>query len=655
MPDIKARDVVSGTIKAVDRSALAGQRMKDAYVQAKDKAEHSVYSSESTSEEYASERIMDGASTVAREAVHQVDVQGHRIIQGAQRKFTQRQENPQHQQSPPQSTLGSPQSSPNTPASISPQQVQNSPGTENIHHAQQPHRVSPDGAVFSGVGGHSEVGSGTSIPKQEAVRNQQIASAKAELRAKRASRQTVFSVPHAPSEGKVFHSRHVPTAKTTATGRTVKSVENILIKTSERTIKTADSTVKTVEHMGGTAIKSTQAAAETAQKTAVIAAKTAHRSHVAAKAAATVARKAAAYTARAAKAIAQAMQELISVVAAGGGTVLILVIVLVVMCFAGMMLASDEDDIEILPVSEEVKAYEPIIQKYAKEHGIPDYVLLIEAVMMQESGGRGTDPMQCSECGFNTRYPHTPGSITDPEYSINVGIQNLADCLQIAQCESPLDMDAVKLALQGYNYGQGYITWAMRKYGEYSKGNAIEFSLKTAEACGWSSYGDMDYVPHVLRYYPLGQIFYDPDTTQLIVEVAASQIGNVGGEPYWSWYGFTERVEWCACFVSWCANKCGYISSCIIPKFSGCINGVDWFKDRGQWIGNSFEPSPGMIIFFDWDDEDGQDGNADHVGIVEKVENGRVYTIEGNTSDSCRQRSYPVGYYQILGYGIPAY
>ena len=283
MPDIKTRDVVSGTIKAVDRSTLAGQRMKDAYVQAKDKAEHSIYSSESNSEEYASDRITDGASTVAREAVHQVDVQGHRIIQGAQRKYTQRQEKPQPQQSPPQSTSGSPQSSPNTPASISPQQVQNSPGTENIHHAQQPHRVSPDGAVMPANDMDSKAGSGITISKQEAVRNQQIASAKAELRAKRASRQTEFSVPHAPSEGKVFHSRHVPTAKTTATGRTVKSVENILIKTSERTIKTADSTVKTVEHMGGTAIKSTQAAAETAQKTAVIAARTAHRSHVAAK------------------------------------------------------------------------------------------------------------------------------------------------------------------------------------------------------------------------------------------------------------------------------------------------------------------------------------------------------------------------------------
>lgn len=650
MPDIKTRDVVSGTIKTIDRSTLAGQRMKDAYVQAKDKAEHSVYSSESTSEEYASERIMDGASTVAREAVHQVDVQGHRIIQGAQRKFTQQQENPQPQQSPPQSTSGSPQSSPNTHASISPQQVQNSPGTENIHHAQQPHRVSPDGAAFSGMGGHSEVGSGTSIPKQESVRNQQIASAKAELRVKRSSQQTSPSVPQFSREGKVSRSHRVSTAKNTSASQTVKSVENITIKTSQRTIKTASSTVKTVEHMGGTAIKSTQAAAETAQKTAVIAAKTAYRSHIAAKLAATVARKAAAYTARAAKAIAQAMQELISVVAAGGGTVLILVIVLVVMCFAGMMLASDENDMEILPVSEEVKAYEPIIQKYAKEHGIPDYVLLIEAVMMQESGGRGTDPMQCSECNFNTLYPHTPGSITDPEYSVNVGIQNLADCLQIAQCESPVDIDAIKLALQGYNYGQGYITWAMRKYGEYSKGNAIEFSLKTAEQYGWSSYGDMDYVPHVLRYYPLGQIFYDPDTTQLIVEVAASQIGNVGGEPYWSWYGFTEHVEWCACFVSWCANKCGYLDT-IIPKFAGCSTGVHWFKARNQWAERTITPEPGMIIFFDWDG----DGVPDHTGIVEKSENTCVYTIEGNTSDSCRRRQYTVGDSQIFGYGIPAY
>lgn len=144
-------------------------------------------------------------------------------------------------------------------------------------------------------------------------------------------------------------------------------------------------------------------------------------------------------------------------------------------------------------------------------------------------------------------------------------------------------------------------------------------------------------------------------TDDQIVTVALSQIGTMGGDPYWSWYGFNSRVEWCACFVSWCANECGYIDAGVIPKYAGCVNGVQWFKDRGQWLDNSAEPTPGMIIFFDWADESGQDGLSDHTDIVQKVENGRVYTVEGNSGDSVRQNSYPVGYYEILGYGAPAY
>jgi hypothetical protein len=140
-----------------------------------------------------------------------------------------------------------------------------------------------------------------------------------------------------------------------------------------------------------------------------------------------------------------------------------------------------------------------------------------------------------------------------------------------------------------------------------------------------------------------------------MVEIAKSQLGNVGGEPYWSWYGFGGRVEWCACFVSWCADQCGYIDRGIIPKFAGCGNGVDWFKDKNQWLDGSATPESGNIIFFDWVDEYGiQDGNSDHVGIVEKVEGGRVYTIEGNSGDACQQNSYPVGYFEILGYGTPS-
>lgn len=630
MPEIKTRDVVGGTIKSVDRTALAGQRMKDAYIQTKRKAEHSVYSSESSSEEYASDRMTEGIETVSREAVHLTEVQGQKILHGAQEKYKQSRQ--------AQQATGTTDTPPSTP------------------NAQQPHRVNPDGAVNPAQSGNSN-----SAPnKQDVIHNRQIASAKADLKTKRA--EQVNSVLFKESLPKAYPSP-------SSSGKTIKTVEQsgetikqtassagkVAVKVPERTIKTAGSTVKTVEQVGTVTVKTAQAAEQAARKVAMETVRTAQRVQTAAKAAASTAKALAAAAGKAVRAIIAAAQELGAALAAGGGAALVLVVVVIVMCFAGMMLASDEDDTEILPVSEEVLAYEPLIQKYAREHGIGDYVLLIEAVMMQESGGRGTDPMQCSECGFNTLYPHTPGGITDPEYSINVGIQNLADCLQLAQCESPVDMDAIKLALQGYNYGQGYITWALSKYGEYTKGNAIEFSMKTAEAYGWSSYGDMDYVPHVLRYYPLGQIFYDPDTSELIVEVARSQIGNVGGEPYWSWYGFTERVDWCACFVSWCANQCGYIESGVIPKFSGCEWGVYWFKQHDQWAGRSITPEPGMIIFFDWEGEEGGglDGTADHVGIVEKVENGSVYTIEGNTADSCRERSYPLGHFEILGYGLP--
>lgn len=103
--------------------------------------------------------------------------------------------------------------------------------------------------------------------------------------------------------------------------------------------------------------------------------------------------------------------------------------------------------------------------------------------------------------------------------------------------------------------------------------------------------------------------------SQDIVEVAKSQIGNKGGQIYWSWYGFSSRVEWCACFVSWCANQCGYIEAGIIPKFANCQNkGVTWFKTVGLWKDAEYTPKSGDIIFFDWEN----DGISDHVGIVEK-------------------------------------
>ena len=271
--------------------------------------------------------------------------------------------------------------------------------------------------------------------------------------------------------------------------------------------------------------------------------------------------------------------------------------------------------------------------------------------MMQESGGRGLDPMQAAEGGFNTRYPHEPNGITDPEYSVECGVQELKAALEAAGVENPVDMEHIKLALQGYNFGSGYISWALRNYGGYSVANTSEFSDKMAAKMGWSSYGDKQYVAHVLQYYPYGRAFSMGFGNQAIVEMALSQIGQQGGQPYWSWYGFGGRVEWCACFVSWCAEECGYIEAGIIPKFSLCSDGVNWFKTQGQWQDRNYEPMAGDIIFFDW----GGDGSVDHVGIVEYCENGVVHTVEGNSSDSCRRREYPVGSSNIYGYGLPAY
>lgn len=137
-----------------------------------------------------------------------------------------------------------------------------------------------------------------------------------------------------------------------------------------------------------------------------------------------------------------------------------------------------------------------------------------------------------------------------------------------------------------------------------------------------------------------------------LVAVALSQVGQVGGEPYWSWYGFGSRVEWCACFVSWCAGQCGLLENGVIPKFASCGAGVNWFQSRGQWLDGSATPEPGMIIFFRWYGSDSL--IADHVGIVERVEDGRVYTIEGNSDNMVRQNSYPIGYGEIKGYGVVA-
>lgn len=225
------------------------------------------------------------------------------------------------------------------------------------------------------------------------------------------------------------------------------------------------------------------------------------------------------------------------------------------------------------------------------------------------------------------------------EYSIDIGIHYLSDCLKKANVKDRFDTKNISLALQGYNFGNGYISWALDNFGGYTRANAKVFSQDMMAKLQTNLYGDPEYVPHVMRYYHIGK--------GNIVLVARTQIGNVGGETYWRWYGYDHREEWCACFVSWCADKAGLIGLGKVPKFSAVIDGIKWYKDNGLWKNKNYTPNSGDLIFFDWQN----DGKADHVGIVEKIEGNTIYTIEGNSKDQCKQKTYVLNSDIIVGYG----
>ena len=579
MADIKIRDTVKGTIKALDKAAIAGQKMKQAYIATKDKAEHSVNAKENTAEEYAADKTEAEIDEIAHKGAYAFNKAGRKGVQETKKNIQSAKDGIQRFKQ------------------------QRAEKSINVQRAQ---------------GRTTTVGSSS------------------------AQTQTSSAIKTLKKPEKM-----VKQSATSAGKKNIKLASKEAAKTTQRSVKTA-------EHTAKASIKTSQQTAKAAQKTAQATVKASQKAAQAAKATAKATANAVKAAAKATiatvKAIIAGTKALVAAIAAGGWIAVVIIMIVVLLGSAVAMFGGGSESNTYTQVSAEVEAYDPLIRQYAKQYGIPEYVELIKAVMMQESGGRGLDPMQAAEGSFNTKYPHEPNGIKDPEYSIQCGVQELKAALTSAEVESPIDMERIKLALQGYNFGNGYISWAKSKYGGYSYANAVGVSTQQAQRLGWDSYGDTQYPAHVLRYYPYGRAF-TAGSNQAIVEVALTQIGNEGGQPYWSWYGFDSRVEWCACFVSWCADQCGYIDSGLIPKFAGCIDGANWFKSNNRWNDRNYEPKAGDIIFFDWED----DGTTDYVGIVEKCENGTVYTVEGNSGDACRQRQYTVGSRNIYGYGIPAY
>ncbi len=605
MADIKTRDAVKGTIKTLDKAAIAGRRMKSAYAKTKDKAEQGYYAEENSPTEYAADKVSHASGRIKDEGIHQFNKQGQKNAQ------------------------------------ITRENIGKAKDKIADFKAKRAKKAAEQKTMRNKAGQNA-----MRTIRQDGLQEIQGTASRPAVSAAPVKTETPQTAANSLIKTRQQGKR---TIKTTARNaeKTVKTTAKGTVKATEKGVKTAKATSKT-------AIKTTEQTAKAAQKTAKASAKAAQKAaqtaKVTAKATAEATKATVKATIAAVRAIIAGTKALISALIAGGWIAIVIILIVVLLGCAVSLFGGGSDSTSYTPVSAEVEAYTPLIQKYAKQYGIPEYVELIKAVMMQESGGKGSDPMQAAEGSFNKKYPHEPNGIKDPEYSIECGVQELKAALVSAEVENPIDMERIKLALQGYNFGNRYISWAKTNYGGYSYANAVEFSAMQAQRLGWEKYGDTQYPAHVLRYYPYGRAFTSGGN-QAIVEVALTQLGNEGGQPYWSWYGFGGRVEWCACFTSWCADQCGYLESGIIPKFSLCSDGVNWFKGKGQWQDRSYEPTAGNIIFFDWDG----DGTIDHVGIVEKSENGVVYTVEGNSGDVCKQKQYAVGSSVIYGYGLPVY
>ena len=580
MADIKTRDAVKGTIKTIDKAAVASERMKSAYSKIKDKAEQGCYADENSATEYAADKVSAASERITDEGVHQFNKQGQKAVKTTKDNIVK--------------------------------------AKDKLSEFKQKRAAKAAEQRMSGNGMQTY---------RSTVSHSTDKAIKGANQAKKTITQTARS-------GK----------------KTVKTAARGTVKTTQKSVKTAQATskaaIKTAEHTA----KATQAAAKASVKAAQ---RTAQAARVTARAAIAAVKAAVKATAAAVKAIIAGTKALIAAIAAGGW---IAVIVILVICLIGMLVGSvfgiffsGEDSgngMTMQTVVREINTeYDSRLDEIKNENAYD---------VLEMSGSRAVWKEVLAVYSVKTT--------TDPDNPQEVATmddnkkQLLTDIFWEMNKISSRTESKTETVITETDDGHGNIvqteTTQTRTY------LYITVSHKTAEEMA-DQYGFDEEQRQMLSELLAdennslwSQVLYGISVGDgEIVSVALSQVGNVGGQPYWSWYGFNSRVEWCACFVSWCANECGYIENGIIPKFAGCIQGSEWFMERGQWQDGSFTPEAGQIIFFDWEG----DGLTDHVGIVERVENGTVYTVEGNSGDACRQNSYSIGSSVIYGYGIPAY
>ena len=277
-------------------------------------------------------------------------------------------------------------------------------------------------------------------------------------------------------------------------------------------------------------------------------------------------------------------------------------------------------------VSQDVLRWEPVLRKHAKDFGVEAFVPLMMAQMMQESGGRGSDPMQSSEGAFNTKYCKDPNCITDPDYSIWAGVQEFKHAIERAGVTGPGDMDHIKTALQAYNFGTGFFNFISANGGKYTKELAIKFSQQEyqkvkhtgkyhclrPEAVPYQAcYGDILYVDAVLKYYQPGVAVGGGGS--IPGGSSGSKVADVGkvwiGRSVYVFGGgrtqsdVARGVFDCSSFVRWAFEQVGVNVGPIHSVSTETLNKI------GTQI-PAREMKAGDVIFFDTYKHDG------HVGIV---------------------------------------
>ena len=604
MGRIKTRESTKD-IKVLDKAAVVSEHMKTALVRSKDQAENLMDDGQISPSEYAEDKIRYAAEDVTDQVWNEVSGQTKKVIERGKEAHRERRNEKRIQKN-----------------------------EERVRRYEEELRR----------------GAPSRTPREEAARQaarQNTEDTRTSIRSRR--NQTIKSAERT--------ERTIKQSARSAGKQTVKAGAKGTVKSTERAVKTAEKTSKAAIKTAEATAKATQKAAAAAAKAAQKAAEIARQTAIAAYKAAVAAAKA---VAAAIKAIAAAMKALVAAIAAGGW---VAVVVVVIICLVALIACSCFG----IFFSSEDTGSEKTMRQVIQEINM-DYQNELDAIKdsvaydaLEMSGSRAVWPEVLSVYAVKvTSDPDNPQEVATvtPEKE-----QILRDIFWAMNTISHSTTTESVTTIIESDDGHGNIL--EETVTETKTTLHIVVSHKTAAEMA-AEYGfgtqQLEHLDALLEEGTSGMwaaVLYGVyGADDQIVQVALTQVGNVGGEPYWSWYGFGSRVEWCACFVSWCADQCGYIDTGVIPKFAGCVNGVQWFRDRGQWADNAIEPAPGMIIFFDWDNKGSsgpQDGQADHVGIVQKVENGIVYTVEGNSGDSCRENHYAVGYYEILGYGIPAY